>query len=63
MAKMEQIKALENGKGIQYLLNSAYKIFNNPLFMIDSDYNMIAITDVPVDEPNWIELTIFKRAF
>ena len=57
MNKMEQIKALENGKGIQYLLNSAYKIFNNPLFMIDSDYNMIAITDVPVDEPNWIELT------
>ena len=57
MSKLEQIKAIENGNGIQYLLNSAYRIFNNPLFMIDSNYNMIAITDVPVDEPNWKELT------
>jgi len=56
MGKVEQVKALENGKGIQYLLNSAYKIFNNPIFMIDSNYNMIAVTDVPADEPNWIEL-------
>ena len=57
MNKMEQIKAIENGNGIQYLLNSAYRIFNNPIFMIDANYNMIAITDVPVDEPNWNELT------
>ena len=56
MGKVEQVKALENGKGIQYLLNSAYKIFDNPIFMIDSNYNMIAVTDVPVDDPNWNEL-------
>ena len=56
MNKLEEVKALGNGKGIQYLLNSAYKIFNNPIFMIDTNYNMIAITDVPVDEPNWKEL-------
>jgi hypothetical protein len=56
MNKIEQIKALENGKGIQYLLNSAQKIFNNPIFMIDSNYNLISVTDVPVDDPNWNEL-------
>ena len=56
MGKIEQVKTLENGKSIQYLLNSAYKIFNNPIFMIDSNYNLIGITDVPTDEPNWIEL-------
>jgi len=56
MSKLEQVKSLQNGKGIQYLLNSAYKIFNNPIFMIDSNYNMISVTDVPVDDPNWNEL-------
>jgi len=56
MNKVEQIKTLENKKGIQHLLNYASKIFNNPIFMIDSNYNMIAITAVPVDEPNWNEL-------
>jgi len=56
MSKLEQVKSLENGKGIQYLLNSAYKIFNNPIFMIDSNYNMISVTDVPVDDHNWNEL-------
>ena len=56
MNELEQIKALENGKGIQFLLNSAYKILNNPVFMIDVNYNMIAITNVPSDDPNWNEL-------
>jgi len=58
MDKQEQINALENGNGIQHLLNSACKIFNNPIFMIDANYNMIAITDFPADDPNWNELEI-----
>ena len=56
MNKLEQIKSLQNGNGIQYLMNSANKIFNNPIFMIDANYNMIAITDIPVDDHNWNEL-------
>ncbi|MCL2129134.1 MAG: hypothetical protein FWH35_02140 [Treponema sp.] len=56
MKKSEEIKKLENGNGIQYLLNTAYKILGNPIFMIDANYNLIAITDVPVDDPNWNEL-------
>ena len=56
MNKLEQIKALENGKGIRFLLYAAYKIFNNPIYMIDANYNLIAFTDVPVDDPYWNEL-------
>ena len=55
MSITDQIKALETGKGIQFLLDSAYKIMNNPIFMFDADYNMIAFTDVPVDDPIWNE--------
>ena len=56
MNKPEQIKALENGNGIQYLLDSAYKIFNNPLYVVDADYNLLAFTEAPVDDPIWAEL-------
>ncbi|MCL2066690.1 MAG: hypothetical protein FWG99_04420 [Treponema sp.] len=55
MNKIEQIKSIENGNGIQHLLNSANKILNNPLFMFDSNYNMIAFTDVSFDDPIWSE--------
>ena len=57
MDKTEQIKALENGKGIQYLLNSANVIFNNPINMIDINYNLLAFTGAAVDDRNWDELT------
>ena len=53
--KKEEIKAIKNGWGIQYLLDSAYKILGNPIFMFDVNYNMIAFTDVPVDDPIWNE--------
>ncbi|MCL2156350.1 MAG: hypothetical protein FWH53_11860 [Leptospirales bacterium] len=53
---LEQVKALENGEGIQYLLDAACKIFTNPIYMIDSYYNLIAYSDVTVDDPIWNEL-------
>ena len=53
---IEQIKALENGMGIQFLLHSAYNIIKNPIYMIDINYNLISITDFPADDPNWNEL-------
>jgi len=56
MGKVEQINALELGNGIQFLLDSAYKIFSNPISVIDINYNLIAFTDVPFDDPNWNEL-------
>ena len=57
MGMTEQIDALETGNGIQFLLDSAYRILNNPLLMFDANYNMIAFTDVPVDDPIWNEFT------
>jgi len=56
MNVLEQVKALENGKGVQYLLDCACKIFSSPIYVIDSFYNLIASSDVPVDEPFWNEL-------
>ena len=55
MDKIEQIKTIANGNGIQYLLNTAYKILDNPLFMFNANYNMIAFTNVPFDDPIWSE--------
>ena len=49
MNLQEQVKALENGKGLQYLVDSAYRIFNNPIYMIDAYYNLIAASDGPKD--------------
>jgi len=56
MGALEQVKALKQGSGIQYLMDSAYKIFNNPLYMIDVYYNLIAYSDVAVDDRIWNEL-------
>jgi hypothetical protein len=56
MSELEQIKYLENGKGIQYLMDSAYKIFNNPVYMVDSNYNLIAASDGPMEIISWGEL-------
>ena len=52
----EQVNALENGKGIQYLLDSARNIFCSPIYVIDAFYNLIAFSGVPVDDTYWNEL-------
>ena len=56
MGLPEKVKALENGKGIQYLMDSAYRIFKSPVYVIDSFYNLIAFSGVPSDDPIWNEL-------
>ena len=56
MGVLEQVKGLENGKGIQYLVDSAYEIFDSPLYVIDAFYNVIAFSGVLSDEPFWNEL-------
>lgn len=57
MNKTEQIKSLKNGNGIQYLLDEGYRILKNPINTFDTDYNLIAYTDVFLDDRFWIELT------
>lgn len=56
MSKAEQMRGLKSGKGIQHLLDKGYKILGNPLVVFDTDYRLIAHTDVPVDDPLWKEL-------
>ena len=56
MGKVEQINALEVGSGIQFLLDSAYGILGNPLFVIDINYNLLAYKGEPQEDPNWAEI-------
>jgi len=62
MNKLAQVQALENGKGIQYLLDSAYTIFSYPIVMHDTRYRLKAYTDVHSDDHLWNEL-IFTGTF
>ena len=56
MNKLEQVKAMKNGKGLQYLLDAAKSIFHNPILMFEIDDHLIAFTDDDVDDPIWNEL-------
>ena len=57
MSKLEQIMALKNGKGIQYLLNTAYEILGNPIVIHNMEYKFIACTEnIVIDDPLWNEL-------
>lgn len=60
MNKSSQLEVMENGKGIQYLLDNAYRIFQNPICIHDLSFDLIAYTDVPCDDPIWDELTSNK---
>ena len=56
MNKLEQVKAIKNGNGLQYLLDAGKMIFHNPILMFEIDDHLIAFTDDDVDDPIWNEL-------
>ena len=56
MDKSAQIKALTQGKGIQYLLDAASEILHDPIAMFDTNYALKAYTDSCSDDPPWNEL-------
>ena len=56
MSILGEVKALENGKGVRHLTDSAYVIFDNPLYVIDSFYNLIAFSGLSPGEVFWDEL-------
>lgn len=59
MNKIKQINALENGGGMQYLLNEGYKILGNPIYVHDIDYKLLSCTEnIITDDPLWNELII-----
>lgn len=54
---LEQIKSLKNGNGIQYLINAASEILENPILMHDVDYQLVSYTEkIVTDDPLWNEL-------
>jgi len=55
--KRKQLEALKNVKGIQCILNKAYKILGNPILTHDDEYKLIAYTDnITTDDPIWVEI-------
>lgn len=50
-SKLEKIKKIKGGSGIQNLLNEAYQIFGNPLVMFNTEYNLLAYTNDIGDDP------------
>ena len=56
MGKVKQITTLTNGNGIQHLLDEAYTVLRNPLAIFDTNYKLMAYTDVPCDDDLWREL-------
>lgn len=57
IGRIARINALENGKGLQHLLNEAYKIFGNPAILFNMEYELIACTEnVVTDDFLWNEL-------
>ena len=56
MGRLEQIKAMKKERDIQSLLDGAYSILENPIAMFDTNYSLIAYTDVVTDDPIWNEL-------
>jgi len=56
MLTVELVNKLDRGRGIQYLLDEACKIFGNPIVMFDTDYSLIAYTNVVTDDPIWNEI-------
>ena len=56
MGKLEKIDSLENGKGIQHLLDAAYGVFHNPICIFDTGYILLANSEGECDDPLWQEL-------
>jgi len=56
LSKLKQIESLENGKGIQHLLDAANEIFQNPICIFDTGYILLANTRSECDDPLWQEL-------
>lgn len=55
--RIQQLELLKKGKGIKYLLKETYKILGNPVFMFDTDYNLIANTEsITTDDTIWNEI-------
>lgn len=55
---MDQVKSLKSGESIQSLLDESYKILGNPIVMFDTEYKLLAYTNVVTDDPIWNEIVM-----
>jgi len=54
--QIEQLNKIENGQGIQYILDRTCEIMGNPVLVFDMEYRLIASSACPVnDDPVWRE--------
>jgi len=59
LSKKGQLKKIKSGKGVQYILDEAYKILGNPILAHNMEYKVIARTKNTVtDDPIWNEFKI-----
>lgn len=55
--KMSHLESLDNGKGVNYILNEGYRLLGNPIVMFDTSYNLLTYVDgVALDDPLWNEI-------
>ncbi|GHU78805.1 PucR family transcriptional regulator [Clostridia bacterium] len=58
--------APDKGKGLKFILDTAYRLLGNPVVMIDTSYNLLLHTENTVsDDPLWNELVqngVFSHA-
>jgi len=55
--KKRQLESLQTGRGVNYLLNEAYRILGNPIVMFDTSYIMLACVEgVVTDDWLWNEI-------
>jgi len=55
-SKIKRLKSIKNGKGVQHILDEAYKILENPILTHDMEYKVIATTEnIVTDDPIWNE--------
>ena len=54
--KMNQLNKIQNGQGIQHILDKVHEIMGNPALIFDMEYKLIASpTDAVNDDPIWCE--------
>lgn len=57
--KKEQLQAIITGKGVQHILDEAYKILENPMLIHDMEYKLVASPDGVVnDDQIWNEFMV-----
>ena len=61
-SKLNQLYAIETGKGIQHILDKTHEIIGNPALMFDMEYKLIASpTGAENDDPIWCEFMTHKK--